>query len=56
VRQPLQDHFWGDRIGSVTDPYGHVWSMATRKETVPPDEIERRGQEWWDQQTAARRN
>jgi len=56
VRQPIQDQFWGDRIGSVTDPYGHVWSIGTRREAVPPEEIERRGQEWWDRQLAARRN
>jgi PhnB protein len=35
--------FWGDRFGSVSDPYGHVWSLATHVEDVPPDELEERG-------------
>ncbi|UAJ11679.1 VOC family protein [Glacieibacterium megasporae] len=29
VRMPLQDMFWGDRYGHVSDPFGHVWSIAT---------------------------
>jgi PhnB protein len=31
VRMPLADMFWGDRYGSVQDPFGHTWSLATRK-------------------------
>ena len=43
VTMPLDDMFWGDRFGSVTDPYGHSWSMATHVEDVPPEEMEERG-------------
>lgn len=41
---PLMDAFWGDRFGSVQDPYGHVWSIATHKKDMTPDEI-KAGQE-----------
>jgi uncharacterized glyoxalase superfamily protein PhnB len=41
---PLMDAFWGDRFGSVQDPYGHVWSIATHKKDMTPEEI-RAGQE-----------
>ena len=39
---PVQDQFYGDRSGGVTDPFGHVWYIATRKEDVSPEELERR--------------
>ena len=39
---PLQDMFWGDRYGKITDPFGHVWSLATHKEDLSPDEIGQR--------------
>ena len=38
---PLEDQFWGDRFGMVTDPYGHQWSIATPRSTMTKDEIER---------------
>ena len=37
-----QDMFWGDRFGRVTDPFGHGWGMATHKEDLTPEEIDRR--------------
>jgi PhnB protein len=40
---PVDDMFWGDRFGSVTDPYGHSWGIATHVEDVPLKEIEERG-------------
>lgn len=40
--QPLSDKFYGDRSGSLTDPFGHVWTLATHVEEVPPDEMQRR--------------
>ena len=40
--RPLENQFWGDRMGTLTDPFGHVWSLATHVEEVPPDEIQRR--------------
>jgi hypothetical protein len=34
--------FWGDRYGKLEDPFGHHWSIATHKEDVSPQEMERR--------------
>jgi PhnB protein len=34
-----EDMFWGDRFGSVTDPYGHLWSIATHVKDLSPEEI-----------------
>jgi PhnB protein len=45
VRMPLADMFWGDRLAMVTDPYGHVWALATHKEDLTPEEISRRQRE-----------
>jgi PhnB protein len=38
----VQDQFYGDRSGNLTDPFGHVWTIATHQEDVSPEEIERR--------------
>ena len=38
--RPLKDEFWGDRIGTVIDPFGHKWSLATHIEDVAPDEMQ----------------
>jgi len=43
--QPPRTMFWGDRFGTVTDPFGHAWSIATHVEDVPPEEQERRRRE-----------
>jgi len=45
----LADQFWGDRSGTITDPYGYQWTIATRKEDLSPDEMERRSQEFFKQ-------
>ena len=37
-----EDQFWGDRFGSVTDPFGHSWQIATHVEDVPPEEMAER--------------
>lgn len=39
VLMPVADQFWGDRMGTVADPFGHKWSIATHKEDVSADEI-----------------
>lgn len=39
VKMPVAYMFWGDRYGVVTDPYGHVWSLATHVREVSPDEL-----------------
>src|SRR5262249_23295059 len=40
VRQPLQDAFWGERYGQITDPFGHRWGLAQHLRDVPRLEIE----------------
>jgi PhnB protein len=42
VEMPLQDMFWGDRYGKITDPFGHQWGLATHKEDVSPEELAKR--------------
>jgi PhnB protein len=39
VRMPLADQFWGDRYGVLKDPFGHIWSIATHKEDLTPQQI-----------------
>ena len=39
---PVQDQFYGDRSGGITDPYGHVWYIATHIEDVSAAELEKR--------------
>ena len=39
---PVENQFWGDRMGSLTDPFGHKWSVATHVEDVPPEQFEER--------------
>jgi PhnB protein len=41
-QRPLANQFYGDRTGTLVDPFGHVWSIATHVEDVAPDEMERR--------------
>ena len=48
---PPSDMFWGDRYGKLTDPFGHSWSVATHKEDVAPDEMQKRMQAAMAQQT-----
>ena len=38
----MQDQFYGDRTGSIEDPFGHVWHIATHKEDVSMAELKRR--------------
>jgi PhnB protein len=42
VDTPLQDMFWGDRTGRITDPFGQQWGIATHKEDVAPEDMKRR--------------
>jgi PhnB protein len=42
VTRPVENKFWGDRFGIVTDPYGHTWSIGTHVEDVSPQEMEER--------------
>jgi PhnB protein len=40
--RPVEDKFYGDRTGTLEDPFGHVWHVSTHKEDVPPKELAKR--------------
>jgi PhnB protein len=40
--KPVKDQFYGDRMGSIEDPFGNQWHVATHIEDVAPEELERR--------------
>jgi len=40
--RPVQDQFYGDRTGTIRDPFGHIWHLATHKEDLTPEELEKR--------------
>ena len=42
VTMPVKDQFYGDRSGTLSDPFGHVWTIASRKENLSPEEIQNR--------------
>jgi PhnB protein len=42
VKKPMADQFYGDRNGTLEDPWGHKWTIATHVEDVAPEEMERR--------------
>ena len=41
-RKPVMDQFYGDRSGQLEDPFGHLWWVATHKEDVAPEEMQKR--------------
>jgi uncharacterized glyoxalase superfamily protein PhnB len=45
VKMPVQEAFWGDRMGMVADPSGHLWALATHIEDLSPEELAERGRE-----------
>jgi PhnB protein len=42
--RPVQDQFYGDRSGTLEDPFGHVWSVSTHKEDLSPEELRKRAE------------
>ena len=42
VLRPVQDQFYGDRSGTVLDPFGHKWTIATHKEDLSAEELQKR--------------
>ena len=44
VSRPLEDQFYGDRSGTLTDPFGHQWTIATHKEDLSPEELQKRSE------------
>lgn len=54
VDMPVQDMFWGDRYGKLTDPFGQQWGIATHKEDVAREDLPRRQQEFFSKAAAGR--
>jgi PhnB protein len=42
IQRPVENKFYGDRMGTLDDPFGHVWHVATHIENVSPEEMKRR--------------
>lgn len=47
VRMPVEEMFWGDRVGTVQDPFGHSWSLATHTRDLTPEEVQQGAQEFF---------
>ncbi len=45
LQRPVEDQFYGDRMGSVSDPFGHIWHVTTHIEDVSTEEMTRRAAE-----------
>jgi PhnB protein len=45
-KRAVEDQFYGDRSGTLTDPFGHRWHISTHVEDVPEDELQRRMEEF----------
>jgi PhnB protein len=52
VRRPVADQFYGDRVGTLADPFGHVWSIGTHRQDVSVEEMQRRMASMASQKTA----
>jgi len=50
--QPIKDQFYGDRSGTLRDPFGHEWTLSTHVEDIPPEEMRRRAEEYMQKGTA----
>ena len=48
-KKPMADQFYGDRSGTLLDPFGHQWTIATHIEDLSPEEVDRRFQEMMQQ-------
>jgi len=49
VKNPVKDQFYGDRSGTLTDPFGLLWTIATHKEDLTPQEMKQRQDEFMKQ-------
>jgi PhnB protein len=45
IKEPVEDRFWGDRVGSVFDPSGHIRMLATHVEDLSPEEMPERSRQ-----------
>ena len=53
--EPVSDKFWGDRAGSLTDPFGHKWTLLTHVEDISPQEMKKRMAEAFSMATTDRK-
>ena len=53
VQRPVADQFYGERSGTIMDPFGHIWLISTRIEDVSPQEMQRRYDDLMKQQSPA---
>jgi len=53
VDKAIENQFWGDRMGTVIDPFGHKWTLGTHVEDVPEDEMKKRMEAFSSGQTAS---
>jgi len=53
AERPVENQFWGDRMGTLTDPFGHKWSLATTVEEVGEAELQERMKAWSEKQKQA---
>jgi PhnB protein len=51
IIQPVEDKFYGDRAGTLMDPFGHQWNIATHKEDVSPEEMQKRSVAMYEEYT-----
>ena len=54
ILHPVNDQFYGDRSGHLKDPFGHLWSIATHKKDLSPDELRKAGQAFFEQMSKAK--
>jgi len=52
IIQPLENRFYGDRNGTLEDPFGHLWFLSTHKEDLTPKEIDKRAKEFFAKKDA----
>ena len=45
ILDPVKDQFWGDRHGSIQDPFGHIWSISTRIKELSKEEMKKAAEE-----------
>lgn len=50
--QPVKDQFYGDRSGTLRDPFGHTWTIATHVEDIAPDEMRKRAEQFMQKANA----
>jgi uncharacterized glyoxalase superfamily protein PhnB len=54
VKMPVADMFWGDRAGTVVDPFGYQWMIATHTQELTPEQIHERGRQFLTEMAGAR--